>query len=136
MPTYEYKGPDGDIVERYFDMGSAPEAITVDLVTYTRIVSGGARPLVRGTDHPVVGWSLPWKRNMTPEQVAAVEQAGGCFSEKGVPRFDNGRQAEKFCKITQGQMEKAGQGEAWTTGDGPDGMVERLAEDHAQAVPC
>jgi hypothetical protein len=117
MPVYEYKNAAGEKVERYFEMGASPEAITVDGVPYERIISGGARPLVRNTGAKVTGWSLPWKGDddMTPAMEARVDS----WTPEGVPVFDGHEKAAAFCAESKRAQERGEIERAFVYGGGP-----------------
>ena len=50
MPTYEFRAPDGSIIERIFKISEVPDSVTLDDGRVaTRIISGGAGLLFKGS---------------------------------------------------------------------------------------
>ena len=68
MPTYEFRAPDGTIIERVFKISEVPE--TIDLPdgqgVATRIISGGAGLLFKGTGFYITDYGKDGKKDQRP----------------------------------------------------------------------
>ncbi len=74
MPTYEFRCPDGTIIERMFKMSDVPDEIpTLDGEgVATRIISGGAGLLFKGTGFYITDYGKDGKK----DQRSAAKSAG------------------------------------------------------------
>ncbi|HEY0928289.1 MAG TPA: hypothetical protein VGE27_00100 [Gemmatimonas sp.] len=68
MPTYEFRCPDGTIIERIFKISEVPESIPSpngDGVA-TRIISGGAGLLFKGSGFYITDYGKDGKKDQRP----------------------------------------------------------------------
>ncbi|BAH38508.1 MAG TPA: FmdB family transcriptional regulator [Gemmatimonas aurantiaca] len=68
MPTYEFRCPDGTIIERIFKISEVPETIPSpngDGVA-TRIISGGAGLLFKGSGFYITDYGKDGKKDQRP----------------------------------------------------------------------
>lgn len=83
MPTYEFRCPDGTIIERIFKISEVPDAIptpTGDGMA-TRIISGGAGLLFKGSGFYITDYGKDGKKD---QRAAAGEgKAGASKGEAG-----------------------------------------------------
>ena len=75
MPTYEFRCPDGTIIERMFRISEVPQEIPVPdgEGMATRIISGGASLLFKGSGFYITDYGKDGKK----DQRAASESKGG-----------------------------------------------------------
>jgi len=76
MPTYEFRCPDGTIIERIFKMSDVPDEIpTPDGAgVATRIISGGAGLLFKGSGFYITDYGKDGKKD---QRTAAASSAAG-----------------------------------------------------------
>ena len=77
MPTYEFRCPDGTIVERVFKMSEVPETIPApngDGVA-TRVISGGAGLLFKGTGFYITDYGKDGKKDLRQAAASAKGDA-------------------------------------------------------------
>lgn len=91
MPEYDFEGPNGEHLIRYYAMGEAPsigQTVEIDGVPCMRVLS----PLqMRVTaDRRFVSHSLPRNHPDAPN-----------LDEKGRPYFTSKREVKEFCAKTQ-----------------------------------
>ena len=77
MPTYEFRCPDGTIVERVFKISEVPETIPSphgdgDAV---RVISGGAGPFFKGSGFYIIDYGKDGKKDQRSS--SAEPKAGG-----------------------------------------------------------
>lgn len=65
MPTYEFRCPDGTIIERIFKISEVPETIPVPNGegVATRIISGGAALLFKGSGFYITDYGKDGKKD-------------------------------------------------------------------------
>lgn len=64
MPTYEFRAPDGTIIERIFKISEVPESVTLDDGRVaTRIISGGAGLLFKGSGFYITDYGKDGKKD-------------------------------------------------------------------------
>lgn len=65
MPTYEFRCPDGTIIERVFKMSDVPDAIPVPNGTgmAVRIISGGADLIFKGSGFYITDYGKDGKKD-------------------------------------------------------------------------
>jgi predicted nucleic acid-binding Zn ribbon protein len=75
MPTYEFRCPDGRIIERIFKISEVPDAIPTPDGNgmATRIISGGAGLLFKGSGFYITDYGKDGKK----DQRASTSTAGG-----------------------------------------------------------
>ena len=91
MPTYEFRCPDGTIVERVFKMSEVPETIPApngDGVA-TRVISGGAGLLFKGTGFYITDYGKDGKKDQRAAESKGSESKGESKSE-GAKSSDSG----------------------------------------------
>jgi predicted nucleic acid-binding Zn ribbon protein len=82
MPTYEFRCPDGSIIEARFKISEVPESIPTPDGTgvATRIISGGASLLFKGSGFYITDYGKDGKRD---------QRAGGASSStESAPKSD------------------------------------------------
>jgi predicted nucleic acid-binding Zn ribbon protein len=65
MPTYEFRAPDGTIIERVYKISEVPEAIDLPdgQGVATRIISGGAGLLFKGSGFYITDYGKDGKKD-------------------------------------------------------------------------
>lgn len=83
MPTYEFRCPDGTIIERIFKISEVPNEVpTPDgSGVATRIISGGAGLLFKGSGFYITDYGKDGKKDQRP--APASEGAGSSTSASG-----------------------------------------------------
>jgi predicted nucleic acid-binding Zn ribbon protein len=72
MPTYEFRTPDGSIIERIFKISEVPETVELpDGSVATRIISGGAGLLFKGSGFYITDYGKDGKKDQRPAAPAA-----------------------------------------------------------------
>lgn len=68
MPTYEFRAPDGTIIERVFKISEVPESIDLPdgQGVATRIISGGAGLLFKGSGFYITDYGKDGKKDQRP----------------------------------------------------------------------
>lgn len=67
MPTYEFRTPDGTIIERIFKISEVPESVELpDGSVATRIISGGAGLLFKGSGFYITDYGKDGKKDQRP----------------------------------------------------------------------
>lgn len=67
MPTYEFRTPDGSIIERIFKISEVPDSVTLDDGSVaTRIISGGAGLLFKGSGFYITDYGKDGKKDQRP----------------------------------------------------------------------
>lgn len=67
MPTYEFRAPDGSIIERIFKISEVPDSVTLDDGSVaTRIISGGAGLLFKGSGFYITDYGKDGKKDQRP----------------------------------------------------------------------
>lgn len=75
MPTYEFRAPDGTIIERIFKISEVPDSVTLDDGRVaTRIISGGAGLLFKGSGFYITDYGKDGKKD---QRAAASSASGG-----------------------------------------------------------
>ncbi|MBI3792112.1 MAG: zinc ribbon domain-containing protein [Gemmatimonadetes bacterium] len=75
MPTYEFRCPDGTIIERSFKISEVPDSIPApdgsgDAV---RLISGGAALLFKGSGFYITDYGKDGKKDLREKQAAATK---------------------------------------------------------------
>ncbi|MCZ8204546.1 hypothetical protein [Gemmatimonas sp.] len=79
MPTYEFRTPDGTIIERIFKISEVPDTVTLDDGSVAaRIISGGAGLLFKGSGFYITDYGKDGKK----DQRAAPASGGGSSDTK------------------------------------------------------
>lgn len=95
MPTYEFRCPDGTIVERVFKMSEVPETIPSpngDGVA-TRVISGGAGLLFKGSGFYITDYGKDGKKDQRAAESKGSESKGegkGESKSEGAKSADTG----------------------------------------------
>jgi len=81
MPTYEFRCPDGSIIEARFKISEVPESIPTPDGTgvATRIISGGASLLFKGSGFYITDYGKDGKKDQRTGGASAAE--GGSSSD-------------------------------------------------------
>lgn len=85
MPTYEFRCPDGTIIERIFKISEVPDAIPSpngDGMA-TRIISGGAGLLFKGSGFYITDYGKDGKKDQRAASGATGDKSGAAKSESG-----------------------------------------------------
>lgn len=81
MPTYEFRAPDGTIIERIFKISEVPDSVTLDDGRVaTRIISGGAGLLFKGSGFYITDYGKDGKKD---QRAASGSASGGDSGSKG-----------------------------------------------------
>jgi predicted nucleic acid-binding Zn ribbon protein len=83
MPTYEFRCPDGSIIEARFKISEVPESIPTPDGTgvATRIISGGASLLFKGSGFYITDYGKDGKKDQ--------RTSGGASSADSSPKSDS-----------------------------------------------
>ena len=74
MPTYEFRTPDGSIIERIFKISEVPETVELpDGSVATRIISGGAGLLFKGSGFYITDYGKDGKKDQRPAAPASSD---------------------------------------------------------------
>lgn len=80
MPTYEFRAPDGTIIERIFKISEVPDSVMLDDGRVaTRIISGGAGLLFKGSGFYITDYGKDGKKD---QRAAAGSSSGGDSGSK------------------------------------------------------
>ncbi len=82
MPTYEFRCPDGTVIERVFKMSDVPNEIPLPdgSGVATRMISGGAGLLFKGTGFYITDYGKDGKKD---QRTAASSESKGASESKG-----------------------------------------------------
>ena len=85
MPTYEFRCPDGTIIERFFKISEAPETIPVPggEGVATRIISGGAGLLFKGSGFYITDYGHDGKKDQREAAGKAHKAESASGTESG-----------------------------------------------------
>jgi predicted nucleic acid-binding Zn ribbon protein len=76
MPTYEFRAPDGSIIERIFKISEVPESVELpDGRVATRIISGGAGLLFKGSGFYITDYGKDGKKDQRAASTASDASA-------------------------------------------------------------
>lgn len=83
MPTYEFRCPDGTIIERIFKISEVPETIPVPdgEGVATRIISGGAALLFKGSGFYITDYGKDGKKDQRTSGGSDAKASGESKSE-------------------------------------------------------
>lgn len=83
MPTYEFRCPDGSIIERIFKISEVPETIPVPNGegVATRIISGGAALLFKGSGFYITDYGKDGKKDQRTAGGSESKSAGESKSD-------------------------------------------------------
>ena len=84
MPTYEFRTPDGSIIERIFKISELPDGSVA-----TRIISGGAGLLFKGSGFYITDYGKDGKKDQrapspssgSPSSSSSASNSGGSSSD-------------------------------------------------------
>lgn len=90
MPTYEFRTPDGSIIERIFKISEVPDSVELpDGSVATRIISGGAGLLFKGSGFYITDYGKDGKKDQrapspssgSPSSSTSASNSGGSSSD-------------------------------------------------------
>ena len=83
MPTYEFRCPDGSIIEARFKISEVPESIPTPDGTgvATRIISGGASLLFKGSGFYITDYGKDGKKDQRTAGASAAEGSSSSDSK-------------------------------------------------------
>lgn len=92
MPTYEFRCPDGSIIEARFKISEVPESIPTPDGTgvATRIISGGASLLFKGSGFYITDYGKDGKKDQ--------RTSGGSSSADSSPKSDSKSESKSESK--------------------------------------
>ena len=95
MPTYEFRCPDGSIIEARFKISEVPESIPTPDGTgvATRIISGGASLLFKGSGFYITDYGKDGKKDQRTGGASAAE-GGSSSDSKSDSKSDSGPSAK------------------------------------------
>ena len=109
MPTYEFRCPDGTIIERVFKISEAPDSIPVPdgEGMAVRIISGGAGLLFKGSGFYITDYGKDGKKDQraASESTASKESASG--GNAGESKAPEGKPESKGDKGESSSANKA-----------------------------
>ena len=87
MPTYEFRCPDGTVIERIFKMSEVPDEIPLPdgSGVAVRMISGGAGLLFKGTGFYITDYGKDGKKD---QRAASSSPEGGSGSDKAESKAD------------------------------------------------
>ena len=90
MPTYEFRAPDGTIIERIFKISEVPDSVTLDDGRVaTRIISGGAGLLFKGSGFYITDYGKDGKKDQRAAAGSASGGEGGSKSDTSSKSSDS-----------------------------------------------
>jgi predicted nucleic acid-binding Zn ribbon protein len=96
MPTYEFRAPDGSIIERVFKISEVPPAITLDDGRVaTRIISGGAGLIFKGDGFYITDYGKDGKKDLRDAKAKADAKPEATPATPATPTPDAGKAADK-----------------------------------------
>ena len=95
MPTYEFRCPDGSIIEARFKISEVPESIPTPDGTgvATRIISGGASLLFKGSGFYITDYGKDGKKDQRTGGASAAE-SGSSSDSKSDSKSDSSPSAK------------------------------------------
>jgi len=98
MPTYEFRLPDGTIIEKSFKISEVPDEIPnpTGEGTAVRIISGGAGLLFKGSGFYLTDYGRNAHRTQgeankgAPGAASSPTESGGSTTEPAAPKSDSG----------------------------------------------
>ena len=92
MPTYEFRAPDGTIIERFFRMSEVPESIPLPdgSGVAVRIISGGGGLIFKGSGFYITDYGKDGKKD---QRAPSGEGASGTSSDSGSKSDGKGGEA-------------------------------------------
>jgi predicted nucleic acid-binding Zn ribbon protein len=82
MPTYEFRAPDGSIIERIFKISEVPDSVTLDDGSVaTRIISGGAGLLFKGSGFYITDYGKDGKKDQRSSSSSTSSSSGEAKAE-------------------------------------------------------
>lgn len=99
MPTYEFRCPDGSIIEARFKISEVPESIPTPDGTgvATRIISGGASLLFKGSGFYITDYGKDGKKDQRTGGASAAE-GGSSSDSKSDTKSDTKRDSSPSAK--------------------------------------
>ena len=93
MPTYEFRCPDGTVIERIFKMSEVPDEIPLPdgSGVATRMISGGAGLLFKGTGFYITDYGKDGKKD---QRAAASGEGSGASEGKAESKPADGKTAD------------------------------------------
>ena len=96
MPTYEFRCPDGTIIERIFKMSEVPDAIPVPdgQGMAVRIISGGADLIFKGSGFYITDYGKDGKKDQRPDASKSGDAKPSEAKEKTSASSESGVKAK------------------------------------------
>ena len=89
MPTYEFRTPDGTIIERIFKISEVPETVELpDGSVATRIISGGAGLLFKGSGFYITDYGKDGKKDQRPAAPSSGDAKPAAPSAPSAPKAE------------------------------------------------
>jgi predicted nucleic acid-binding Zn ribbon protein len=87
MPTYQFRCPDGTIIERVFKISEAPESIPVPdgSGVAVRIISGGADLIFKGSGFYITDYGKDGKKDQREKSESRKPDAAATSGESAAP---------------------------------------------------
>jgi predicted nucleic acid-binding Zn ribbon protein len=91
MPTYEFRCPDGTIIERVFKMSDVPDAIPAPdgKGLAVRIISGGADLIFKGSGFYITDYGKDGKKDQRSDASKGAEQKSAGAKDAPSPAADS-----------------------------------------------
>lgn len=95
MPTYEFRCPDGSIIERIFKISEVPDEIPAPDGSgmAVRVISGGAGLIFKGSGFYITDYGKDGKKDQRSAAKSAEGGSGGESSSKGASSDSGGASA-------------------------------------------
>lgn len=92
MPTYEFRCPDGSIIERVFKISEVPDAIPAPDGSgmAVRVISGGAGLIFKGSGFYITDYGKDGKKDQRAAAKPADGGSGGDATSKGSSSASSG----------------------------------------------
>jgi len=115
MPTYEFKCPDGSIIERVFKMSEVPASIPAPGGgEAVRIISGGADLIFKGSGFYITDYGKDGKKDQREKTEKAAKKEGSEIADSSSPSSDSSAKADKPEKTEKPAAEKTAKPESKT----------------------
>ena len=100
MPTYEFRCPDGSIIEARFKISEVPESIPTPAGTgvATRIISGGASLLFKGSGFYITDYGKDGKKDQRTGGASSSTDSGSKSESKSNSKSDGKSESKSESK--------------------------------------
>lgn len=104
MPTYEFRSPDGSIIEARFKISEVPDTIPLPDGTgvATRIISGGASLLFKGSGFYITDYGKDGKKDQRTAGTSSGAEGGSTSDSKPAAKSETKSDSKSESKPSTG----------------------------------